>query len=231
PARDFEEERFFEGCMPVEVLAKRGPKTLLFGPMKPVGLTDPATGRRPYAVVQLRQDDGARRLMNIVGFQTRLTRPEQERVFAMIPALYTAEYARFGMVHRNTYINSPALLDRYFRLKSEPRISFAGQIAGVEGYIESCASGMLVGIETAARLLGLPAADFPATTAVGALALYVSEARSNDFQPMNINFGIIEALGHRVKGKRNKNTEISKRALEVIDGYKSREGFSCANNC
>ena len=229
--RGFEEASVFEGCLPVEVMAKRGADTLTYGPLKPVGIRDPETGKESHAIVQLRRDNAQGTIYNLVGFQTHLSFSEQKRVFSLIPALKNAEFVRFGVMHRNTYINSPALLDRYFRLKSEPRISFAGQIAGVEGYIESCASGMLVGIETAARLLGLPAADFPATTAVGALALYVSEARSNDFQPMNINFGIIEALGHRVKGKRNKNTEISKRALEVIDGYKSREGFSCANNC
>ena len=219
----FEDDRVFEGCMPVETMARRGPDTLRFGPLKPVGLIDPATGREPYAVVQLRQDDAARTLYNMVGFQTHLKFGEQKRVFGMIPGLEKAEFVRYGVMHRNTYLNSPRLLDRYYRLKSEPRISFAGQMTGVEGYVESAASGMLVGIETAARVLGLESVDFPQETAIGALGLYISGGSVGDFQPMNINFGIIKPLEYRVKGKRNKNAEISRRSLEIIEKLKDRE--------
>ena len=162
-------------------------------------------------------------IYNIVGFQTHLTWGEQKRVFSMIPALRNAEFVRYGVMHRNTYLNSPRLLDRYYRLIGCERISFAGQMTGVEGYVESAASGMLVGIETAARVLGLPAADFPQETAIGALALYISGGSVGDFQPMNINFGIISPLGYRVKGKRNKNAEISKRSLAIIEEIKTKE--------
>ena len=214
----FDDGGVFEGCMPVEVMARRGEDTLRFGPLKPVGLIDPRNGKENYAVVQLRRDNAEGTIFNIVGFQTHLRFPEQKRVFSMIPALKNAEFVRYGVMHRNTYLNSPQLLDRYYRLKSEPRISFAGQMTGVEGYVESCASGMLVGIETAHRLLGKEAVDFPQETAIGALGLYVSGGSvSGNFQPMNINFGIITPLGYRVKGKRNKNAEISKRSLEIID--------------
>ena len=214
----FDDGGVFEGCMPVEVMARRGEDTLRFGPLKPVGLIDPRNGKENYAVVQLRRDNAEGTIFNIVGFQTHLRFPEQKRVFSMIPALKNAEFVRYGVMHRNTYLNSPTLLDRYYRLKSEPRISFAGQMTGVEGYVESCASGMLVGIETAHRLLGKEPVDFPQETAIGALGLYVSGGSvSGNFQPMNINFGIITPLGYRVKGKRNKNAEISKRSLEIID--------------
>ena len=214
----FEDSGVFEGCMPVEVMARRGVDTLRYGPMKPVGLTNPRTGREDYAVVQLRRDNAQGTIFNIVGFQTHLAFPEQKRVFGMIPALRDAEFVRYGVMHRNTYLNSPGLLDRYYRLKSQPRISFAGQMTGVEGYVESCASGMLVGIETARRLMGKPPVDFPAETAIGALGLYVSGGSVGDFQPMNINFGIISPLGYKVKGKRNKNAEISRRSLEIMGG-------------
>lgn len=213
----FVDSGVFEGCMPVEVMARRGVDTLRFGPMKPVGLIDPHTGREAYAVVQLRRDNAEGTLYNLVGFQTHLSFGEQKRVFSMIPALKDAEFVRYGVMHRNTYLNSPGLLDRYYRLIGEERISFAGQMTGVEGYVESCASGMLVGLETAARILGLPPVDFPKETAIGALGLYISGGSVGDFQPMNINFGIISPLGYRVKGKRNKNAEISKRSLEIID--------------
>lgn len=222
----FDDAGVFEGCMPVEVMARRGPDTLRYGPLKPVGLVDPRTGEEPYAVVQLRKDNAQGTIYNLVGFQTHLTWGEQRRVFSMIPALREAEFVRYGVMHRNTYLNSPGLLDRYYRLRKEPRISFAGQMTGVEGYIESCASGMLVGVETAARLLGLPPVDFPQSTAIGALGAYVSGGSVGDFQPMNINFGIIEPLDHRVRGKRNKNAEISARSLQIIDGLLSREVFS-----
>ena len=223
PVHGFDDAGVFEGCMPVEVMARRGVDTLRYGPMKPVGLIDPRTGRENYAVVQLRRDNADGTIYNIVGFQTHLTWGEQKRVFSMIPALKNAEFVRYGVMHRNTYLNSPKLLDRYYRLKSEPRISFAGQMTGVEGYVESAASGMLVGIETAARVLGLESVDFPQETAIGALGLYISGGSVGDFQPMNINFGIIKPLEYRVKGKRNKNAEISKRSLEIIEKLKDRE--------
>jgi methylenetetrahydrofolate--tRNA-(uracil-5-)-methyltransferase len=219
----FEDSGVFEGCMPIEVMARRGEDTMRFGPMKPVGLTDPKTGRVPYAVVQLRKDNASGTLYNIVGFQTHLKFGEQKRVFSMIPALRNAEFVRFGVMHRNTYLDSPHLLDRYYRLRADLRISFAGQMTGVEGYVESAASGLLAGIETARELQGIPPCDFPAETAIGALALYVSGGSVGDFQPMNINFGIISPLSHRVKGKRNKNREISGRALDVIDDIRTRE--------
>ena len=221
----FDDSGVFEGCMPVEVMARRGVDTLRFGPMKPVGLVDPRTGTENYAVVQLRKDNADGTLYNIVGFQTHLTWGEQKRVFSMIPALKNAEFVRYGVMHRNTFLNSPQLLDRYYRLRSDERISFAGQMTGVEGYVESAASGMLVGIETAARVLGLPPVNFPQETAIGALGLYISGGSIGDFQPMNINFGIISPLGYRVKGKRNKNAEISKRSLEIIDNLITSEVF------
>lgn len=216
----FEDKMVFEGCMPVEVMARRGHDTLCYGPLKPRGLKDPRTGKEPYAVVQLRRDNAAGTVYNLVGFQTHLRFPEQRRVFSMIPALHDAEFLRYGVMHRNTFLNSPQLLDRYYRLKSRPEISFAGQMTGVEGYVESAASGFLVGVETARRLTGRPPINFPQETAVGALALYVSNPAATAFQPMNINFGIIPPLDHRVKGKRNKNAELSQRSLAIIDVLK-----------
>ncbi len=226
----FDDGGVFEGCMPVEVMARRGVDTLRYGPLKPVGLVDPRTERENYAVVQLRRDNADGTIYNIVGFQTHLTWGEQKRVFSMIPALKNANFVRYGVMHRNTYINSPQLLDRYYRLRSDGRISFAGQITGVEGYVESAASGMLVGIELAARVLGLESVDFPQETAIGALSLYVSGGSVGQFQPMNVNFGIIKALDYRVKGKRNKNAEISRRSLEIIEKLKEKEIFNCENN-
>ena len=226
----FDDGGVFEGCMPVEVMARRGVDTLRYGPLKPVGLIDPRTGRENYAVVQLRRDNADGTIYNIVGFQTHLTWGEQKRVFSMIPALKNAEFVRYGVMHRNTYLNSPKLLDRYYRLRTDGRISFAGQMTGVEGYVESAASGMLVGIETAARVLGMEPVDFPQETAIGALSLYVSGGSVGDFQPMNMNFGIISPLGYRVKGKRNKNAEISKRSLEIIESLKAKEVFHCEDN-
>ena len=216
----FEDSQVFEGCMPVEVMARRGHDTLLYGPLKSRGLDDPRTGRWPYAVVQLRRDNADGTVYNLVGFQTHLRFPEQKRVFSMIPALHDAEFLRYGVMHRNTFLNSPKLLDRYYRLKAEPRISFAGQMTGVEGYVESAASGFLVGVETARRLRGMEPIDFPRETAIGALGLYVSNQSITQFQPMNINFGIIPPLDHRVKGKRNKNAELSQRSLAIIDEIK-----------
>ena len=216
----FEDSQVFEGCMPVEVMARRGHDTLLYGPLKSRGLDDPRTGRWPYAVVQLRRDNAEGSVFNLVGFQTHLKFPEQKRVFSMIPALRNAEFLRYGVMHRNTFLDSPRLLDRYYRLKAEPRISFAGQMTGVEGYVESAASGFLVGVETARRLRGMDPVNFPQETALGALGLYVSNQSITQFQPMNINFGIIPPLDHRVKGKRNKNAELSQRSLAVIDQLK-----------
>ncbi len=216
----FEDKNVFEGCMPVEVMARRGEDTLRYGPLKPRGLRDPSTGREPYAVVQLRKDNAEGSIYNLVGFQTHLKFGEQKRVFSMIPALCNAEYVRYGVMHRNTYLDSPRLLDRYYRLKSQPRITFAGQMTGVEGYVESAGSGFLAAVELARRLEGKAPIDFPRETALGALSLYISDETVKDFQPMNINFGIISPLGYRVKGKRNKNQEISQRSLEIIEKLK-----------
>ena len=216
PVHGFEDAGVFEGCMPVEVMARRGPQTLTFGPLKPRGLPDPRTGKEPFAVVQLRRDNAVGTIYNIVGFQTHLKWPEQKRVFGLIPALRNAEYVRYGVMHRNTFLDSPRLLDRYYRVRGEERLMFAGQITGVEGYVESTASGCLAAMELARRLTGKPPVDFPRETAMGALALYISDQSVVNFQPMNINFGLIPPLDHRVKGKRNKNAEISARALEKL---------------
>ena len=213
----FEDKSVFEGCMPVEVMARRGKQTLCYGPLKPRGLRDPRTGKEPFAVVQLRRDNADGTIYNLVGFQTHLKWPEQKRVFSMIPALKNAEYVRYGVMHRNTFLDSPRLLDRYYRVRTEPRVRFAGQITGVEGYVESTASGCLTAMELARELLGKPPIDFPQETAMGALALYISDGSVVHFQPMNINFGLIPPLGYRVKGKRNKNAELSKRALEALE--------------
>jgi methylenetetrahydrofolate--tRNA-(uracil-5-)-methyltransferase len=213
----FEDAGVFEGCMPVEVMARRGHDTLCYGPLKPVGLRDPKTGKEPFAVVQLRKDNAQGSIYNLVGFQTHLRFPEQKRVFSMIPALRNAEYVRYGVMHRNTFLDSPRLLDRYYRVRGQERLMFAGQITGVEGYVESTASGCLAALELARRLEGKSPANFPRETAMGALALYISDQSVVNFQPMNINFGLIPQLGYRVKGKRNKNAEISRRALEALD--------------
>ena len=213
----FEDSQVFEGCMPVEVMARRGRDTLRYGPLKPRGLKDPKTGREPYAVVQLLRDNAQGSIYNLVGFQTHLRFPEQKRVFSMIPALHDAEYLRYGVMHRNTFLDSPRYLNRYYQLKSEPRIVFAGQMTGVEGYVESAAAGFLAGSELARRLRGMAPVDFPQETAIGALGLYVSNGSIGNFQPMNVNFGIIPPLDHRVKGKRNKNAELSARSLAIIE--------------
>ena len=212
----FEDRHVFEGCMPVEVMARRGHDTLCYGPLKPRGLKDPKTGKEPYAVVQLRKDNAEGSIYNIVGFQTHLKWPEQKRVFSMIPALKNAEYVRYGVMHRNTFLDSPRLLDRYYRVRGNERLMFAGQITGVEGYVESTASGCLTALELARRLEGKPPIDFPRETAMGSMALYISDQSVVNFQPMNVNFGLIPQLGYRVKGKRNKNAEISRRALEKL---------------
>ena len=216
----FEDKQVFEGCMPVEVMARRGEDTLRYGPLKPKGLPDPKTGRDPYAVVQLRKDNADGTIYNLVGFQTHLKWGEQKRVFSMIPALKNAQYLRYGVMHRNTYLDSPRLLDRYYRLRKEPRIAFAGQMTGVEGYVESCASGFLAGVEMARRLRDLGPVVFPQETAIGALGLYVSNESVGSFQPMNINFGIMPPLGYKVRGKRNKNAELSARSLALIDNMR-----------
>ncbi len=216
--KEFEKNNtVFEGCMPVEVMASRGEQTLLFGPLKPVGLPDPKTGKEPYAVVQLRQDNSEATLYNIVGFQTHLKFPEQKRVFGLIPALKDAEFVRYGVMHRNTYINSPKLLDCHYKLNDN--IYFAGQITGVEGYIESAASGMTVGIYLADRLNGKEERIFPRETAIGALSHYISDKSIVNFQPMNINFGILTSLNERIKAKKDKNMKLSQRSLEWIDKY------------
>ena len=217
----FEDSGVFEGCMPVEVMARRGEDTLRYGPLKPRGLKDPKTGKEPYAVVQLRRDNAEGSIYNLVGFQTHLKFGEQKRVFSMIPALQNAEYVRYGVMHRNTYLDSPRLLNRFYQLRSQPRIAFAGQMTGVEGYVESTASGFLAAVELARRLRDMEPVCFPKETAIGALGLYVSDESIGEFQPMNINFGIISPLGYRVKGgKRNKNTELSRRSLEIIDSIR-----------
>ena len=213
----FEDSKVFEGCMPVEVMARRGFDTLRYGPLKPVGLKDPKTGREPYAVVQLRKDNAEGSVYNLVGFQTHLKFPEQKRVFSMIPALHDAEFVRYGVMHRNTFLCSPKLLDRYYADRRETLVAFAGQMTGVEGYVESTASGYLAGVSMAAKVLGGPLPDFPRETAIGALAAYISDESVVNFQPMNVNFGIMPALGYRVKGKANKNLAIANRSLAVID--------------
>ncbi|MCQ2420806.1 MAG: methylenetetrahydrofolate--tRNA-(uracil(54)-C(5))-methyltransferase (FADH(2)-oxidizing) TrmFO [Clostridia bacterium] len=213
----FEDAKVFEGCMPVEVMARRGFDTLRYGPLKPVGLKDPKTGKEPYAVVQLRKDNAEGSIYNIVGFQTHLKFPEQKRVFSMIPALHDAEFVRYGKMHRNTFLCSPRLLDRFYADRRNPLVAFAGQMTGVEGYVESTASGFLAAVSMAAKLKGEPIPDFPRETAIGALAAYISDESIVNFQPMNVNFGIVSELGYRVKGKANKNLAIANRSLAIID--------------
>ena len=216
----FEDKRVFEGCMPVEVMARRGLDTLRYGPMKPVGLTDPKTGVEPYAVLQLRQDNAAKSVYNLVGFQTHLKFGEQKRVFSMIPALRNAEFVRYGVMHQNTFLQSPKLLDKYYADRRNPLVAFAGQMTGVEGYVESTASGYLAAVAMAAKVQGRPLPEFPKTTAIGALGLYISDESVENFQPMNINFSIIAPLEQRIRKKAEKNLAISQRALTVIDALK-----------
>ena len=214
----FEDKKVFEGCMPVEVMARRGVDTLRFGPLKPVGLKNPKTGKEPYAVVQLRKDNAAGSIYNIVGFQTHLKWPEQKRVFSMIPALKHAEYLRYGVMHRNTYLDSPRLLDRTYAARKDPMVAFAGQMTGVEGYVESTASGLLAAVELGRRILGREPVGFPTYTAIGALAAYISDPTVTKFQPMNVNFGIIDQLNYKFKGKKHdRYLEVSRRSLETID--------------
>lgn len=220
-----EDPKVFEGCMPIEVMAARGADTMRFGPLKPVGLTDPHDGSRPYAVVQLRQDNAAASMYNIVGFQTHLKFGEQKRVFGMIPGLENAEFVRYGVMHRNTYINSPELLTERYNLISCPKLYFAGQITGVEGYIESAASGMMAGIYAAAELRGVQCEPLDRKTALGALAGYISNRGITDFQPMNVNFGIFEELGARIKDKREKAERYAERSFKEIEKFRNREGM------
>lgn len=217
PVKDFEHD-VFEACMPIEEMAARGEDTMRFGPLKPVGLIDPRNGKEAYAVVQLRQDNAAASLYNLVGFQTHLKWPEQRRVFGMIPGLENAEFVRFGVMHKNTYLNSPQLLDKHFNLRSNKRFYFAGQMTGVEGYVESAASGLMAGLAAARAILELPDVEFPDVTAHGALANYISNPTIENFQPMNINFGLIPPLTVRIRKKREKNAQIAARALEALDG-------------
>ena len=220
PVHGFDDAKVFEGCMPIETMARRGRMVMAFGPMKPVGLPDPRTGREPFAVVQLRQDDAAATLYNIVGFQTRLKWGEQKRVFSMIPGLEHAEFARYGVMHRNTFLHSPGFLNARYEMLDRPGVYFAGQMTGVEGYVESAASGLVAGLSLARQLLGLPPVDFSRRTAIGAMAHYIAEA-GGDFQPMNANFGLIEPLGRRVKGKQERYMQLALRALDEIEALRS----------
>ena len=216
----FEDSMVFEGCMPVEVMARRGVDTLRYGPLKPVGLKDPKNGKEPYAVVQLRRDNAAGTIYNIVGFQTHLKFPEQKRVFSMIPALKNAEFVRYGVMHRNTFLNSPQLLDCFYADRRNPLVAFAGQMTGVEGYVESTASGYLAAVAMAAKVQGKEPVEFPRETAIGALGHYISDPSIMNFQPMNVNYGILTPLGYRVKGKANKNLAIANRGLEILERVK-----------
>jgi methylenetetrahydrofolate--tRNA-(uracil-5-)-methyltransferase len=224
--RGFEEGKVFEGCMPIEVMAKRGPQTLAFGPLKPVGLIDPRTNKKPYAVVQLRKENVSGTLFNLVGFQTHLKWSEQIRVFRLIPGLEKAEFVRLGVMHRNTFLNSPRILKADFSLRTNSRLFFAGQITGVEGYLESAASGLLVGLNAGRRFLERQTLIFPPETALGGLARHLEGSPSQDFQPMNINFGLLPSLEKRIKGKREKNTMLSQRALKALEEFCHSEGIA-----
>ena len=219
PLQEFEREMHFEGCMPVEALAERGPETLLFGPLKPVGLVNPRTGRLPHAVVQLRQDNAAATLYNLVGFQTNLKWPEQKRVFRLIPGLEKAEFVRYGVMHRNTFINSPDLLLPTLQLRADSGILFAGQITGVEGYVESAAAGLVAGRNAARLAMGKDPLTFPEETAHGALLAYITREPKKDFQPMNITFGLFPPLPQRIRGKRERGAAHSQRALEKLKDF------------
>lgn len=217
--KDFEKEIYFEGCMPIEVMAKRGPKTLLFGPMKPVGLEDPKTGKRPYAVIQLRQDDAAGTLYNIVGFQTHMKWGAQKEVLRLIPGLENVEIVRYGVMHRNTFINSPKVLKKTYQLKANPNLFFAGQMTGVEGYVESAGSGLIAGINAARLAQGKEPIEFPHESALGSMARYITEADPNNFQPMNVNFGIFPDLGVRIKSKQERALKHAERAIATIRNF------------
>ncbi|MGG3956052.1 FADH(2)-oxidizing methylenetetrahydrofolate--tRNA-(uracil(54)-C(5))-methyltransferase TrmFO [Bhargavaea massiliensis] len=219
PLKEFEKEIYFEGCMPIEVMARRGKKTLLFGPMKPVGLEDPRTGKRPFAVVQLRQDDAAGTLYNIVGFQTHLKWGAQKEVIRLIPGLEQAEIVRYGVMHRNTFINSPKLLKPTYQYKERDDLFFAGQMTGVEGYVESAASGLVAGINAAHYVLGKELVVFPQETAIGSMAHYITSANPKHFQPMNANFGLFAPLDEPIKDKKKKNEQYAERALRTIQNF------------
>lgn len=221
PLKEFEKEIYFEGCMPIEVMARRGEKTILYGPMKPVGLTDPRTGKQPYAVVQLRQDNGAGTLYNLVGFQTHLKWGEQKRILQMIPGLEQAEIVRYGVMHRNTFINSPRALLPTYQFRERKDLFIAGQMTGVEGYVESAAAGLIAGINAARLAMNEAPVVFPAETAMGSLARYITEADPNHFQPMNINFGLFPPLETRVKPKRERVRQLAERALESMKEFSS----------
>lgn len=216
PLKEFEKEIFFEGCMPIEVMAKRGKKTMLFGPMKPVGLEHPVTGKRPYAVVQLRQDDAAGTLYNIVGFQTHLKWGDQKEVLKLIPGLENVEIVRYGVMHRNTFINSPSLLKPTYQFKNRSDLFFAGQMTGVEGYVESAASGLVAGINAAKLVLGEELVIFPQETAIGSMAHYITTTNQKNFQPMNANFGLLKELPVKIKNKKERNEQYANRAIETI---------------
>ncbi|WP_430609491.1 FADH(2)-oxidizing methylenetetrahydrofolate--tRNA-(uracil(54)-C(5))-methyltransferase TrmFO [Enterococcus sp. DIV0876] len=216
PLKEFEKEKFFEGCMPIEVMAGRGPKTMLFGPMKPVGLEDPKTGKRPYAVIQLRQDNAAASLYNIVGFQTHLKWGEQKRVFRMIPGLEEAEFVRFGVMHRNSFMNSPELLQQTYQSKKRDDLFFAGQMTGVEGYVESAASGLIAGINAAKLANDQAPVVFPQETAIGSMAYYITHAEGKHFQPMNANFGLLPELPERIRDKKSRYEALANRALNAL---------------
>ncbi|GEC88120.1 FADH(2)-oxidizing methylenetetrahydrofolate--tRNA-(uracil(54)-C(5))-methyltransferase TrmFO [Brevibacillus brevis] len=219
PLKEFEKEIFFEGCMPIEVLAKRGHKTMTFGPMKPVGLVDPRTGKKSYAVVQLRQDNSAATLYNIVGFQTHLKWPDQKRVFSLIPGLENCEIVRYGVMHRNTFINSPKLLKPTYQYKDRETLFFAGQMTGVEGYVESAASGLLAGINAARLAKGEELIELPPETIMGSMARYITTADPKHFQPMNANFGLVPEWPERIRDKRLKNEKLAERALDTIQNF------------
>lgn len=219
PLKEFEKEIFFEGCMPIEVMASRGKKTMLFGPLKPVGLEDPRTGKRPFAVVQLRQDDAAGTLYNIVGFQTHLKWGAQKEVFRLIPGLENAEIVRYGVMHRNTFINSPNLLKSTYQLKSDEQKFFAGQMTGVEGYVESAASGLVAGLNAAKVFKGNATVSFPVETAIGSMANYITTTNAKSFQPMNANFGLFPPLSHKIKNKQERYEQQAKRALSSIQNF------------
>lgn len=217
PLKEFEQEKFFEGCMPIEVMAARGPKTMLFGPMKPVGLEDPKTGKRPYAVIQLRQDNAVASLYNIVGFQTHLKWGEQKRVFQMIPGLENAEIVRYGVMHRNSFMNSPELLEQTYQSKKRSDLFFAGQMTGVEGYVESAASGLLAGRNAVRLIKGEELITLPRETAMGSLSYYITHASGKNFQPMNVNFGLFPEMPERIKDKKTRYEAIANRALEALE--------------
>lgn len=219
PLKEFEKEKYFEGCMPIEVMAARGEKTMTFGPMKPVGLEDPKTNKRPYAVVQLRQDDAAGTLYNIVGFQTHLKWGEQKRVFSMIPGLENVEIVRYGVMHRNTFINSPKVLKQTYQFQNREDLFFAGQMTGVEGYVESAASGLVAGINAARLVKNEELIHFPTETVIGSMAYYITHTNAKNFQPMNANFGLLPELPERIKVKKDRYEALANRALETIQNF------------